>query len=144
MDLHLNYEQEKEYDLEWQENEEVRFDWRVERMRLTPDRSALLVNDGLTLAGIPRECFAYRLGNRSALEWVIDQYQVSEDKRSGITSDPNNLEDEEYIIRLVGRVVTVSVETVRLVNELAAAVQAEDWLDEVANETVNEVLNTEA
>ncbi len=130
MDLHLNYEQAKEYDLAWQENEEVRFDWRVEKMRLTADRTALLVNESLTLAGIPRECFEYRLGNRSALEWVIDQYQVSEDKRSGIKSDPNNLEDEEYIIRLVGRVVTVSVETVRLVNELAAAVKAEDWLDE--------------
>ncbi len=130
MDLHLNYEQAREYDLDWQENEEVRFDWRVEKMRLTPDKTALLVNDGLTLAGIPHECFEYRLGNRSALEWVIDQYQVSEDKRSGIKSDPNNLEDEEYIIRLVGRVVTVSVETVRLVNELATAVQAEDWLDE--------------
>jgi hypothetical protein len=64
------------------------------------------------------ECFEYRLGNRSALEWVIDQYQVSTDKRSGITSDPNRADDEEYIVRLVGRVVTVSVETVKLVKAL--------------------------
>ena len=71
----------------------------------------------------------YRLGNRSALEWVIDQYQMSNDARSGIVSDPNNLDDEEYIVRLVGRVVTVSVETVRLVNELAQAVKMEDWMD---------------
>ena len=102
-------------------------------MRLTVDKTALVINDSLTLAGIPPECFEYRLGNRSALEWVIDQYQVSEDKRSGIKSDPNNLDDEEYIVRLVGRVVTVSVETVRLVNELAALVKAEDWLDEEVN-----------
>ena len=133
MDLHLNYEQAREYDLDWQENEEVAFDWRVEKMRLTSDKTALLVNESLTLAGIPPECFEYRLGNRSALEWVIDQYQVSEDKRSGIKSDPNNLDDPEYIIRLVGRVVTVSVETVRLVNELAALVKAEDWLGEEVN-----------
>jgi predicted helicase len=46
---------------------------------------------------------------------VIDQYQVSTDKRSGITSDPNRADDEEYIVRLIGRVATVSVETVRLV-----------------------------
>jgi predicted helicase len=80
---------------------------------------------------MPQECFSYRLGNRSALEWVIDQYQVSVDKRSGIVSDPNSLEDEEYIVRLVGRVVTVSVETVRLVNELEQVVKMEDWIDEV-------------
>lgn len=61
----------------------------------------------------------YRLGNRSALEWVIDQYRVKTDKRSGITSDPNNADDPEYIVRLVGQVVRVSVETVRIVNRLA-------------------------
>jgi len=46
------------------------------------------VNPSLTLSGIPPDTFEYRLGNRSALEWVIDQYQVTEDKRSGIRSDP--------------------------------------------------------
>ena len=47
---------------------------------------------------------------------MIDQYQVSTDKCSGITSDPNRADDEEYIVRLVGRVVAVSVETVKIVN----------------------------
>jgi len=51
---------------------------------------------------------------------VIDQYQVSTDRRSGITTDPNRADDPEYIVRLVGRVVTVSVETVKLVAELGA------------------------
>ena len=69
---------------------------------------------------------AYRLGNRSALEWVIDQYQVSSDRRSGITSDPNCADDEQYIVRLVGRVITVSVETVRLVAGLPAHVVPTD------------------
>ena len=71
------------------------------------------------LAGIPLEVFDYRLGHRSALEWVIDQYRIKTDKRSGITSDPNNADDPEYIVRLVGQVVRVSVETVRIVNGLA-------------------------
>ncbi len=72
--------------------------------------------------------YDYRLGNRSALEWVIDQYQVSTDKRSGIESDPNRLDDPDYILRLIKQVVTVSVKTVELVKELAEAVTAEDWL----------------
>jgi predicted helicase len=65
--------------------------------------------------GIPPEAFEYRLGNRSALEWVIDQYQVSTDKRSGITNDPNRPDDPEYIVRLLGQVITVSLETVKVV-----------------------------
>ena len=78
----------------------------------------IVVNDSLTLAGIPPEVFEYRLGNRSAIEWVIDQYRVKEDKRSGIRSDPNNPDDPEYIVRLVGQVVRVSVETVKIVAAL--------------------------
>jgi len=70
------------------------------------------------MADIPPETFDYRLGNRSALEWVIDQYHVSEDPRSGIKSDPNRDDDPEYIVRLVGQVVRMSVETVGIVKSL--------------------------
>ena len=80
-------------------------------MRRSENRTKLVVNGSLTLGGIPPEAFEYRLGNRSALDWVIDQCRVKTDKRSGITSDPNNPDDEEYIVRLVGQVVRVSVET---------------------------------
>lgn len=52
------------------------------------------------------------------MEWVIDQYQVSTDARSGITNDPNRLDEPEYIVRLVKQVITVSLETVRIVNAL--------------------------
>lgn len=64
------------------------------------------------------EAFEYRLGNRSALECVIDQYPVSTDARSGIVSDPNREDDAEYIVRLVGQVVRVSIETMRIINGL--------------------------
>jgi len=95
------------------------FSYRVEdKMRLSKDRRSLKVNDSLTLAGIPPEAFEYRLGNRSALEWVIDQYQVTEDKHTGIRSDPNRADDPEYIVRLVGQVIYVSLETVRTVKSL--------------------------
>ena len=59
--------------------------------------------------------YDYKLCNRGALEWVIDQYQVSTDKRSGIVTDPNRADDPEYIVRLVRRVVMVSLETRRWV-----------------------------
>jgi predicted helicase len=59
--------------------------------------------------------FEYRLGNRSALDWIIDQYQVSTDKRSGITNDPNRADDPQYTVRLIGQVITVSLETVKLI-----------------------------
>ena len=118
MKLHLDYETAKEFPLAWVENKDVLFSWRVEKMRLSKDKTQLVVNDSLTLSGIPPEAFEYRLGNRSALEWVIDQYQVSTDKRSDILSDPNRPDDEQHIVRLVGRVLTVSVETVRLTGEL--------------------------
>jgi predicted helicase len=72
----------------------------------------------LTLAGIPPETFEYRLGNRSALEWVVDQYRVTEDDRSGIKSDLNRDDDPQYIVRLVGQVVNASYETVRIVRTL--------------------------
>jgi predicted helicase len=125
-DIHLNYEQAKEYPLQWIENKDVPFSWRVTKMQLSKDKTQLKVNESLTLAGIPAECFDYRLGNRSALDWVIDQYQVSTDKRSGIASDPNREDDEEYIVRLIGRVVTVSVETVKLVQALPRVVVVEE------------------
>ena len=60
----------------------------------------------------------YKLGNRSALDWVIDQYQISTDARSGITNDPNNPDDETYILRLIKQVITVSMETVEIVKGL--------------------------
>jgi predicted helicase len=130
MDMHLNYEQAKRYRLDEVENKDEPFSWRVEKMRLSADKSMLVVNKSLSLGPLPPTCFEYRLGNRSALEWVIDQYQVSKDQRSGIESDPNSWSEEEsYIVHLVERVVTVSVETVKLVHELAEAVTLEDWMD---------------
>ena len=56
---------------------------------------------------------------------------MSKDKRSGIESDPNRIDDPGYIVRLVAQVITVSVETVKLVNALAQTVTVEDWLGEV-------------
>ena len=76
----------------------------------------LKYNDTLTLRDIPERAFAYRLGNRSALDWIVDQYRVKTDKRSGITHDPNGYSDDpQYILKLIERVITVSLRTVDIV-----------------------------
>jgi predicted helicase len=117
-ELHVDYEKQPEYWWHKIENRKVPLSWRVEKMKLSKDKASIVYNEFLTIAGIPPETYEYRLGNRSALEWVVDQYQVSTDKRSGITNDPNRLDDPEYIVRLIGQVITVSLETVKIVKSL--------------------------
>ncbi|MEZ4674928.1 MAG: type ISP restriction/modification enzyme [Caldilineaceae bacterium] len=119
-ELHLTYESQPEYPLDFIENRDVPLDWRVEKMRLSKDKTSLRYNDFLALSGIPPEVYGYRLGNRSALEWIVDQYQVKTDSRSGIVNDPNRADDPQYIVRLIGQIVTVSLETVQVVAGLAA------------------------
>jgi predicted helicase len=94
-------------------------------MRLSRDKTHLAVNDFLTLASILPEVFDYCLGNRSALDWIIDRYQVRTDPRSGIVSDPNRPDDQQYIVCLVGKVITVSLETVKVVEGLRGLGQLE-------------------
>ena len=117
-EIHINYEKQPEYHLKHLENKDLPIDWRVEKMRLSKDKTQIKYNDFLTLTGIPPAVFLYRLGNRSALDWIIDQYQVTTDKRSEITNDPNRLDDEQYIVRLIKQIITVSLETVEIVNNL--------------------------
>ena len=79
-------------------------------------------NDRITLSGIPEEAYRYMLGSRSAIEWIIDRYYVKTDKKSGIVNDPNDwsreVGDPRYILDLLARIVTVSVETMKIVDAL--------------------------
>ena len=118
-DLHVNYESQPEYDkLKFIQNPDVPLNWRVEKMKLSKDKTSLVYNDFLTISGIPEKAFDYRLGTRSALEWIINQYCVKIDKRSGIVNDPNRADDPQYIVKLIGKVITVSLETVDIVEGL--------------------------
>jgi hypothetical protein len=114
-EIHVHYEEQPEYKLTKTEKKGEKLGYRVAKMKLSKDKTTLIYNQFLTLSGIPKETYDYRLGNRSALEWVIDQYQLSTDKRSGITNDPNRADDPQYILRLIGSVITVSLETVKIV-----------------------------
>ncbi len=127
-DLHVNYEAAEPFPLavhlKPRSDPANRETWRVEKMKWESktDRSTIVYNPAVTITGIPDLAHEYMLGSRSALEWIIDRYQVKTDKASGIVNDPNDWCDEHddptYIVELVKKVVTVSTETVRLVREL--------------------------
>ena len=117
-EIHIGYEDADEYPIKKIETPGKPLDWRVEKMKLSKDKTEIKYNDFLTLCGIPKKVFDYKLGNRSALEWVINQYCVKTDKRSGIVNDPNREDDPQYIVKLIRKVITVSLETVEIVESL--------------------------
>ena len=82
----------------------------------------LILNPQITVQGIPETAYRYQLGSRSAIEWIIRQYQVTTDKASGIVNDPNQwgLEhgNPRYILDLLQKVITVSVRTVEIIEAL--------------------------
>jgi predicted helicase len=96
------------------------------------DRSVIHYNDRIILSGIPAEAYRYQLGSRSAVEWIIDRYWVKTDKASRIVNDPNDwsreVGDPRYIIDLLARIVTVSIETMAIVDKLPALTIREDQL----------------
>ena len=110
--LHVDYESLDPWPLERIEDKRVPYTERVTKMKLSADRQSVWINQSLTLGKIPAMAFEYRLGSRSALDWIIDQSQVKGD------SDPNRENDSGYIVRLFGQVVALSLETVGLVKSL--------------------------
>lgn len=128
MDLHLNYEEVPVY----QGVEITPFvnpSYKVTKMRfakkrdengkLVNDLSAIIFNGDITISNIPEKAYEYVVNGRSAIEWIIDQYQVKTDRKSGITDDPNDYsEDKKYIFNLLLRIINVSVQTVDLINRL--------------------------
>ncbi len=83
------------------------------------DRTVLHVSECMTLRNIPEEAYDYVVNGRSAIEWLMDRYQVRTDKDSGIVNDPNDYSDDSrYIVELVERIVTVSIETMEIVRAL--------------------------
>ncbi|HEL2109883.1 TPA: DEAD/DEAH box helicase [Streptococcus suis] len=120
MDLHLNYEEVPVYDdVEIQLSAQPSY--KVSKMKFIKkgDRSAIVYNNDITIKNIPEKAYEYMVNGRSAIEWIMDQYQIKTDKKSGITDDPNDYStDEKYIFNLLLRIINVSVQTVDLVNSL--------------------------
>ncbi len=123
-DLHVHYETVKEYPLQ-----EVAADLGLEKRRVIKmkfpkkegkaDKTKIVYNPHLTLTGIPLEAYDYIVNGKSAVEWVMDRYQHKVDKDSQITNNPNDWsEDPNYIVCLLKKVVTVSVESARIIQKL--------------------------
>ncbi len=112
-------QEQPKYPLEEIEDTEAEVAFRVDRMLVNRNaKSDLRYNDFLTLRGIPAAAFDYRLGNRSALEWVIDQYSVSTDPAPASSTTPTRPGDPQYILRLIGQVTTVSLDTQTIIASL--------------------------
>ncbi|ABM10457.1 MULTISPECIES: DEAD/DEAH box helicase [Paenarthrobacter] len=123
--LHIGYEEVEPYPLEESAvSDNVENPYRVRKMNFGKgkDRNTIIYNEHITLSGIPEVAYEYQLGSRSAIEWIIERYQVKTDKASGIINDPNDWCQEvgnpRYIIDLLRRIVTVSVETLKIVQDL--------------------------
>lgn len=126
-DLHIGYETAEPWPLGGLPGPEADGrELRVEQMRFSrgarnADRSAIVVNQWLTLSGIPDEAYQYEVNGRSALAWLMDRYRVRVDKDSGLRNDPNTWSDDSrYIVDLVARIVRVSVETAEIIGNLPA------------------------
>jgi len=129
-DLHLNYETIEP----WPLKEEINGDpndlvtYRVSRMRFKKtqdrkdDKTTIVYNESITLGGIPLEAYEYIVNGKSAIEWVMERYKVSRDRKSGIINDPNKWLEEQgnprYIVDLIKRLVRVSIETMKIVEGL--------------------------
>lgn len=76
-------------------------------------------NKSITIKNIPERAYDYVVNGRPAIEWIIDQYQVKTENKSGITDDPNDFSDDpKYILNLLLSVITVSMRTLELIDEL--------------------------
>lgn len=120
INLHLNYEKVPVYDKVT--IAKTGNDYKVTKMRIDKkfkDRSVIIFNNNITISNIPEKAYQYIVNGKSAIEWIIDQYRVKTDKKSGITDDPNEYSDDpKYIFNLLLRIINVSVQTVDLINQL--------------------------
>ena len=134
-ELHINYETVEKYSLNIQSKGNlVDEDYRVIKMKFGKkcceetgkninDRSTVIYNGKITLKGIPDEAWDYVVNGKAALDWVMERQAVTVHKASGIVNDANDwaietMENPRYPLELLQRVITVSLETMKIVNSL--------------------------
>lgn len=129
-DLHLNYESVEPYPCEVVAKGTLTAEsYRVGKMKYKSkdDKTILVYNDFITLKGIPLEAYEYVVNGKPALDWVVERQCVKTDKDSGIVNDANDWATEtmgnpKYPLELFQRVVTVSLETMKIVRSLPTLV----------------------
>jgi predicted helicase len=127
-DLHTGYESLEPFgDLQIIGEPKSSAALKVSKMRFNKidkavDRTKIIYNSGLAIGNIPEEAYRYAVGTRSAIEWVMDRYQVTEDKKTGIKNDVNDWStehgDDKYIFSLLQRIITCSMKTNEIVSAL--------------------------
>jgi predicted helicase len=120
MDLHLNYESAKPFGLKPIDLPDEKVPKKV-RLKANKEKGIIEIDEQTTLSGVPKEAWEYKLGNRSALEWILDQYKETKPKDKTIAErfDTYRFADyKEEVIDLLKRVCTVSVETVKIMREM--------------------------
>ena len=127
--LHLNYDEAPLYPITIESTRPLTLlteaDYRVEQMKFLDksDKSKVIYNNLITISEIPLEAYEYIISSKSALEWVMDRQSISYAKDSGIKDDVNDwaietMHDPAYPLKLFQRVITVSLETMKIVNNL--------------------------
>ena len=132
MDLHLDFDEVKKYECQIKEGdlqlthiEDPKSFFRVEKMKFAKkgDKSTVIYNKNVTIENIPLEAYEYVVNGKPALEWVMERQCVKTDKASGIVNDANDYANETmnnpaYPLELFQRVITVSLETMKIVKSL--------------------------
>ncbi|EGC69759.1 helicase C-terminal domain protein [Enterococcus casseliflavus ATCC 12755] len=120
-DLHLNYEDVPAYDGVNIVFKSDNPSFKVKKMK-HPKRAQLdtiIFNEDIVITDIPERAYEYVVNGKPAIEWIIDQYQVKKDKKSGIVDDPNEFSDNpKYIFNLLLSIINVSMQTMDLVESL--------------------------
>jgi predicted helicase len=122
-DLHINYESIAPYPDCIVTGEESSF-FTVEKMRFPKkgQKDTINYNSKITISNIPEKAYEYVVNGKSAIEWIMERYQITTHKDSGITNNPNDWSEEignpRYILDLLLSIINVSVQTVDIVNGL--------------------------
>lgn len=122
-DLHVNYESVPAFENIIVKGTEREF-FKVEKIRFPKknQKDTIIYNSQITIENIPDEAYDYVINGKSAIEWIMERYQVSVDKKSGIVNDPNDwteeVENPRYILDLLLSIINVSVQTVEIVKGL--------------------------
>ena len=119
LELHIGFEAADPWPLERQDKDGVTPMRAI--LRADKGRGTITLDEQTTLTGVPNEAWEYRLGSRSALEWVLDQYKERKPRDPTIREFFNTYrfaDHKERVIDLLGRVCAVSAFTTSIVNEL--------------------------
>jgi len=121
MELHLDYEKVEKQDLQREENVLKSSSLNKAKLKADKEKGEIILDEQTTLKNIPAAAWDYKLGNRSALEWILDQYKEKKPRDETIREKFNTYKFEDYkeeVIELLQRVCTVSVKTMEIVNKL--------------------------